>query len=579
MNKAVIILLVLVAHLTWAQETIKTTFEKSGGTQTGTYLATIQYYQQLEAGSPFIKVVEKGKTDSGEPLHLVILDTDKEFDFEKARNKGKTVLLINNGIHPGEPDGIEACKMILRDYASDPSKRKMLDNMIIGAIPIYNIGGALNRNKHSRANQNGPEAYGFRGNARNYDLNRDFIKADTRNAQSFYAIFQEMNPDVFIDTHVSNGADYQYTITHLATQHNKMGGDLGTYIEEEFTPNLETKMKAKGSEITPYVNVFNSTPDAEGLTQFLDGPRYSTGYTTLFNSLGFMIETHMLKPFDVRVKSTYNFLESVIEITQKEGSHIQELRKTRADYFKPGNLHPVSWKLDRSQSKEITFKGYEGEMIPSKVTGQKRLFYDRNKPYAKTLPYYNTFAADASVEIPIAYVIPQGWHRVIDRLLLNNPKYARLKNDTTINVEAYSISKYNTSKSPYEGHFPHSATEVEKIKKEVTFRTGDYVFYIDDHAGRYLVETLEPEATDSFFNWNFFDTILQQKEHFSPYVFEDVAYALLANDKDLKAAFEKKKMEEKEFAQNWYLQLDFIYKNSPYHEKAYMQYPVYRLVD
>ena len=71
---------------------------------------------------------------------------------------------------------------------------------------------ALNRNSTTRTNQNGPESYGFRGNARNYDLNRDFIKSDTKNAKTFAQIFHLVQPDVFIDNHVSNGADYQYIL-------------------------------------------------------------------------------------------------------------------------------------------------------------------------------------------------------------------------------------------------------------------------------------------------------------------------------------------------------------------------------
>jgi len=579
MNKALIATLLLLSQLTYGQESLKTAFEISNGKQTGTYDKTIAYYHSLATSSPFIKIEEKSKTDCGKPLHLVILDLDEDFDFDVSRSKNKTIVFINNGIHPGEPDGIEASKMLLRDYLADDSKKALLKNTVIAVIPIYNIGGALNRNEHSRANQVGPESYGFRGNARNFDLNRDFIKADTENAKSFYQIFHEVNPDIFIDTHVSNGADYQYSITHLATQHSKMGGDLGEYIENKFTPDLEAKMKAKGSEITPYVNVFNTTPDDSGFSQFMDGARYSTGYTTLFHTLGFMIETHMLKPFDVRVDATYKFLESVIELANEQGENIKTLRKSREEYFKPGNLHPVTWRLDRSEPRQIEFKGYEGEKKESEVTGQMRLSYDRSKPFKKTVPYYNNFAPGVEVEIPIAYIIPQGWHEVIDRLKLNEVAFKQFKNDTTISVESYTIDKFNTSSSPYEGHYPHKQTSVLKEKKEVEFRKGDYIFYTQQFAGRYLVETLEPEATDSFFNWNFFDTILQQKEYFSPYVFEDVALELLNENDALRTAFEQRKEEDKEFAQNWYAQLDFIYKQSQYHEEAYMQYPVYRLVN
>ena len=209
----------------------ETIFERSEGMETATYNQVISYYQQLTEAFPTITIEEFGMTDSGLPLHLVTYSPDEEFDLTKLR-ENKTIIFINNGIHPGESDGIDATMMLFRDYAD--KKIAVPKNTIIVTIPVYNIGGALNRNSTTRVNQNGPAEYGFRGNARNYDLNRDFIKAYTRNARSFAEIFHHVNPDIFVDTHVSNGADYQYTLTHLFTQHNKLGGELGEYLEKRF---------------------------------------------------------------------------------------------------------------------------------------------------------------------------------------------------------------------------------------------------------------------------------------------------------------------------------------------------------
>jgi len=554
----------------------ETPFEKSEGKETGTYEEVIRFYAQLAASSENIRMKPMGLTDSGLPLHLVTIDLSGRHDADVARENGQTIILVNNGIHPGEPDGIEASMMLARDLLQ-PSNRHLLENTFLAIIPVYNIGGALNRNTTSRVNQAGPEAYGFRGNARNYDLNRDFIKADTRNARSFHEIYHALKPDLFVDTHVSNGADYQYPITHLATQHNKIGGEMGEYIYGKFTPALEQKMAEKAYPITPYVNVFNRTPDERGFSQFLDNPRYSTGYTALFNTLGFMIETHMLKPFDVRTHASYAFLLSVLEIAQTDGATIRKLHR-EAPVPVPGHLHPVAWKTDMSRADTITFLGYEGKRIKSEVTGKERLHYDRNAPFEKRIPYYTHFEPALSVEVPLAYVIPQGWHEVIGLLKANGVKLTVIPGDTTMSVEAYRIHSYQTSERPYEGHYPHNQTEVKKVRENVFFRRGDVIAYVNQPSGRYLIETLEPQATDSWFTWNFFDTILQQKEGFSPYVFEDLARELLNADPALRVAFEKKKEEEPEFAGNWYAQLDFIYEHSEYKEKAHLRYPVFRLV-
>ena len=551
-----------------------TIFEKSEGLETATYHQTINYYTELASNYPQISIKSTGETDSGEPLHIVTLSPiPGTFDYKTLR-KDHRILLINNGIHPGESDGIDATMMLFRDivqgYIEAPK------NTVLVTIPIYNVGGSLNRNSGTRTNQNGPKEYGFRGNARNYDLNRDFIKTDTKNAKTFAKLFHLVQPDVFIDNHVSNGADYQYTLTHLFTQHNKLGGVLGNYLHTQMMPKLEEKLEAKQWDITPYVNVFNRTPES-GFSQFKDSPRYSTGYTTLFNTLGMMVETHMLKPYKKRVEGTYELMKSMIEITEDQGETISALRNEQTQTWSIGDTYPIAWKIDTSKYSTLKFKGFEGNQIKSQLTGVKRLKYNPNKAFTKDVKYQNYFKASDSVIIPKAYVIPQGMHHIIERLQLNNIELVQLKNDTILNVESHRIEDYKTRQSPYEGHYLHYNTKVKTTKEQMAFRAGDYLVNLNQKGMRYLLETLEPEAPDSFFNWNFFDTILQQKEGFSPYVWEDKAQLLLKSNPRLQIKFNIKKSYDKDFANNWYAQLDWLHKQSLNYEKSHMQYPIYRL--
>ncbi len=549
-----------------------TVFEKSNGTETPTYPKVIEYYQNLAKTYSEINIQEIGMTDSGNPLHMVTLNPDQEFNFKKIRAT-KRVLLINNGIHPGESDGIDATMLLFKDIIQGTIEKPK--NTVLVTIPVYNIGGALHRNSDTRTNQNGPKEYGFRGNARNYDLNRDFIKNDTKNARAFAEVFHHVQPDIFIDNHVSNGADYQYTLTHLFTQHNKLNGELGEYLHQEMQPKLEASLTSKEWDITPYVNVWGTTPD-KGWAQFMDSPRYSTGYTTLWNTLGMMVETHMLKPYKQRVEGTYEIMRSMIDITEKDGVTIRSLREKAFSSYPKQETYPVHWKIDTSLVTTFTFKGYEGEFINSEITGARRLKYSRNKPYAKKVEYQNYFIPSTEITIPEAYIIPQGWWRVIDLLTLNQIELNTLTQDSTIIAETYRIAAYKTREMPYEGHYLHYDTSVKKSKETITFKKGDVVVPTDQKGFRYLIETLEPEAPDSFFNWNFFDTILQQKEGFSPYVWEDKAMSLLKSNKQLKVKFEEKK-KDTAFANNWYTQLDWIHKQSDHYEKAHMKYPVYRI--
>jgi hypothetical protein len=464
--------------------------------------------------------------------------------------------------------------LLFRDIAK--GNVEMPKQTVIVTIPIYNVGGSLNRNSTTRTNQNGPKTYGFRGNARNFDLNRDFIKSDTKNARTFAQIFHLVKPDVFIDNHVSNGADYQYTLTHLFTQHNKLGGSLGKFLHNTMMPQLEQKLQKKEWDITPYVNVFNRTPE-KGFSQFMDSPRYSTGYTTLWNTLGMMVETHMLKPYKQRVEGTYELMKSMIEITETQGDYISKLRNNAIEEFQKKATYPIQWSIDTTQSTTIQFKGFEGQMVDSDLTGFERLKYDSTKPFTKDIAYRNYMKPTLEIDIPKAYVIPQGWWTIIDLLKLNAVEMTAFQKDTTFIVNSYKIKNYDTRTRAYEGHYSHYNVDLESYEEAMTFKKGDYLVMTNQNAFRYLIETLEPQAPDSFFNWNFFDTILQQKEGFSPYVWEDKARQILEQNPKLEKEFNLKKSNDQDFSANWYTQLDWLHKQSEHYEKAHLQYPVYRI--
>jgi hypothetical protein len=567
-----LILLISVTGFSQKKTQLQTPFELGNKNQSTTYVQLQKFYADLDAFSDKIKVVKKGQTDSGNNLQLIVFSDDKNFDF----NQNKTKILINNGIHPGEPDGIDASMQFLRDLAI--GKIKAPKNTLIIVIPVYNIGGMLNRNSTSRTNQNGPEEYGFRGNARNFDLNRDFIKSDTKNSRSFQEIVAEVQPDVFIDNHVSNGADYQYVFTCIATQHERLGEKLGNYFIEEFTKDIFADMKAKKIPVSPYVNVHNGTPDV-GFEQFADTPRYATGYTTLFNILGFVPETHMLKPYDLRVNATYEFMLSVLNYTDKNWTKIKQERQNSYTDLKAGNSYPISWEIDSTKQTTIEFKGFEGSYKKSDITQKDRLFYDRSKPFEKQIPFYPNYKAVDYVTIPKYYIIPKSQWTIVDLLKINGVKLKEIKSDSVIEVESYKIAEYQTAKSPYEGHYSHYNTKITKSTENIQFLKGDYLVATDDKSVKYLLETLEPQAVDSFFNWNFVDTILQQKEYFSAYVFEDLAKEFLDKNPDIKKEFENKKQTDSNFKNNANAQLDWIYKHSPHYEKAHLQYPVYRILN
>ena len=556
----------------------RTPFENDpAGNTTATYAECIAYYQKLAAAYPaHLHLAEAGPTDAGQPLHEVVLSTDGDADPASTRRKNRRILFIQNGIHPGEPEGIDASMMLARDLMQQPRLQKLLAGVTVVIVPVYNIDGMLNRNSTTRVNQNGPAAYGFRGNARHLDLNRDYIKQESRNARSFAALFQKWQPDVFVETHTSNGADYQYTMTLIATQHNKLAPALGTYLQSQLLPALYKGMEQKKWPMTPYVDFEGQTPES-GLRAFLESPRYSTGYAALFNTIGFMPETHMLKAFAPRVHATYDFLLTMLETVGQQAPALAAARTRAAADMAAQTTFPLTWTLDETQHETVQFRGYEGRMKPSEVSGQPRLYYDRGAPFTRPVQYFNTFKPTATASRPTAYIIPKAWTEVADILRRNGATLEPLTREVTAPVEAYYFEDFKTTPKPFEGHYVHSQVRLQTRPETTTFLPGDLVVYLDAAAPiRYLMETLEPQATDSFFAWGFFDSVLQQKEHFSDYVFEDLAADLLRRDPKLRERLEKLKQDNAAFAANGPAQLEWVYQSSAYHEPGHNRYPVAR---
>ena len=542
------------------------------------YAAVRAAYQAIAEAYPAqTHLEEMGLSDQGRPIDFFILSEEGLQTAAAAKASGKLIVWINNGIHPGEPCGIDASLELVQNILRRPKQRAWLKEIVLCVVPIYNVGGAHQRSCCSRAAQNGPLAYGFRGNAQHLDLNRDFIKCDSRNAQAFNRYYSLWQPDFFVDTHTTNGSDHQYTLTLIAGQADKMQSLQAAYQEEELLPALYAGMKKRKKEMIPYVYTMGPTPE-DGIKGFLETPRYSSGYANLFQSWAFITEALKYKPYAERVEHSLAFLEELLAYGAAHRLKLQQVRaKARAAVLAQDSFC-LRWALDTSRAEKLVFKGYETEMQPSPFgENEQRLVYRKDRPYSKVIPYYPHYKEEVVVKAPRAYIVPQSQWRLLDRLRWNGVEMRPLEADTSIAVEAYYIRDLQTVKQAYEGHYLHQSVAVEKVYMPMQFYKGDYVVSCGQPLKRYLVETLEPQGHDAFFAWNFFDAILQQKEWFSPFSFESIALELLENDPYLKAAFEAKKKEEEAFAKSRYQQLYFIYQHSPYYEPSHRLYPIARL--
>ena len=575
-------------------DSLLTPFEKSKGQGTANYFECVAWYKQLAATFPaYCSLQSIGLGDVGKDIYVLKLNgpamdrMDRFGNGDVGLEAGPKVqatplvkVLINNNIHPGEPEGTDACMILLRDMLFFGQYwQQVLPYLQLHVICQYNVDGTLTRSGTSRANQNGPVEYGFRGNAQNLDLNRDFIKMDSRNARSLVGLMAMEQYDLFIDNHTSNGADYQYVLTYFHTRPEKLQPGL-TDVLLPFEKSLKDRLTANQWPTAPYVETMKTVPDS-GLFAFYESGRYATGFAALHHTLGYTVETHMLKPFSQRMLGTLAFMEQFLIAATAPSlrNEFSTVRRKNVDFApKPiGKWMPIQFQLDQTKFTEIDFLGFESGYRPSEISGADRLVYDRTRPWSKKVKYYDQYRCTDSIMVPTAYVVPFAYGDVIQKLKLNKVVCKPIPFDTVTMLRVSYITEFKTVNHPYEKHYMHHGVKTRDTVLAVQLRAGDVVVPITSVNAKFVVSVLEPRCADSYFAWNAFDGVLMQKEGYSDYVFEDLAADWLKDHPEKRAEFLRKKANDSEFAKDAWGQLNWVYKQSAHYEKTHNLYPVYRI--
>lgn len=282
----------------------------------------------------------------------------------------------------------------------------------------------------------------------------------------------------------------------------------------------------------------------------------------------------MLKPFPDRVRSTYWFLRSLLRLAAQLRVPLHEARVTGRKQVQEQAVWPIQWTLDTSRPDSLLFRGFQHGYKRSQVTGLDRLYYDRSRPFERMIPYFPRYRSVAEIHRPIGWILPQSWTEIIERLAVNHVVMFRIDRDTVLRAPVYYIRQEKTSPQPYEGHFPHMNVQVDERMEETRVRTGDLWIPADQHAIAYLMATMDPRAPDSWFAWNFMDGIINQKEYFSAYVFEDLAAAWLGDHPAMQKELDQALVEHPEWKADSESILDWIYRHSPYYEPTHRRYPI-----
>jgi len=556
-----------------------THFEKFGMTESPNYENSIKYFQKFQEKTPFVTIKTIGYSHQNREIKVVIVSKDKIFNPAEAKKKGKSVILIQNCIHSGEVEGKDACMLMLREMLISKEKEDLLKNVILLIIPVINVDGHERRSPFNRPNQNGPKQMGWRTNALNLNLNRDYLKAESNEIKAFLSLFNEWLPDFFIDNHTTNGADYQYHITYGIPTHQNLDMNLVSFVKSKFLPYMISKVEEDGFIVGPYMDFKRGTIES-GILDLAAPPRLSHGYCAVQNRIGLLVETHSLKPFENRVFSTKSMMEHTIKFISENSNELMSLNK-EADY-NPTKIYLLEKKkfplvlTESGKYDTYKFKGYEWYEEYSSIIGGIVRKYTKN-PIEIEIPLFNQCKSKVKITVPKAYLIPVEYKFVIDKLKLHNVKIFKSNNTTTLEVERYRFIDVSFANRPYEGkHQPSFTTELFKEKKQI-----DKTFFIvptNQRVLRIIIHLLEPDGIDSLVKWGFFNHIFERKEYAEAYVMEPIAQQMMKDDPELRVEF-KKKCEIESFCNNPFERLDFFYKRSPFFDKNENVYPIMRIND
>ncbi|MCF8296228.1 MAG: M14 family metallopeptidase [Saprospiraceae bacterium] len=576
-----ILFLFLCIQLNAQNQEFKTEFEKSDFKRTNTYQQTIEYCQKLADNSDIVHFTNFGKSGKGHDLPLLVVSRDKNFNIGNLHSNDKVVILIEANIHPGESCGNDAGLMLIRDIAITKKLYDLTENVNILFIPSFNVDGHLRFSPYNRINQNGPEEMGWRTNASNLNLNRDFIKADAIEMQHWLELFNTVNPDFFIDIHSTDGADYQYSLTYGLDVFGNMDEDLSKWQKDIYLPKITKQMEEKGHLIYPYVAFRNWFDPRTGLKAMLSSPMLSEGYTAQRNRVGLLIETHMLKDYKTRVSAAYEMSKITLQILNQKHKELIELNfkadeKVKSFEFRQKPF-PLDFKLTENKT-AVKFKGFKYTVEKSELTGGD--WYNYSKDTATLIfDYYNEYVVSAYTNLPEAYIIPAEWADVISKVKLHGIQIENIYKDIDIKVNSYKFRNVKFDSNPYEGRMRVLDFDIDTITEIRHYSTGSAIVRMNQSSARLIAHILEPQAPSSLLKWGFFNSIFEQKEYAETYVMEKLMIEMTKENPELLKEFEKKKAEDPDFTKSIWGMTNWFYMKTKYWDNRKDVYPIGKIFD
>lgn len=554
--------------------------ERSGFKKTGRYDEVIALCSAFQKAYPkIVRVLEFGRTPEGRPMLALIASRTEALTALDAHQRGLPVLLVQGGIHAGEIDGKDAGFLALRELLANPAANGPLEKQVLLFVPVFNVDGHERFRAWNRPNQRGPEEMGWRTTAQNFNLNRDYVKADTPEMQAMLRLVNEWDPLVCVDLHVTDGAKFEHDVSVQVDPQRIGDGELQK-IGTSFRDAVITDLAAQGSLPLPFYPSFVSNDDpASGFADNVAQPRFSNGYFQLRNRFGMLIETHSWKDYATRVRVTHDAILSILNQVAQRGS--DWLKAARDADERSAQLAGKEVPLDFSvteKSRTIDFRGCEYTRTQSEISGAMMVRYDETKPQIWKLPLRDELKATAAAVapgggylVPVAYagwVAPKLKQHEIDFRVVNSAQPGAA-------IETFRGEKMKFAAAPFENH---QSLQIEGTWKPETrdLLPGALFVPIAQPKARLIMAMLEPRAPDSLLAWGEFNIAFELKEYMEQYVAEEVAREQLAANPALNDEFQRKLKDDADFAKSTTARLQFFTRRHPSWDERFNLYPIFR---
>lgn len=557
--------------------------ERTDFAETPRYDETVAYCRRLAGASDWVTFQSFGRSGQGRDLPLLIVSKDRAFTPEAARASSKLIVLVQNCIHAGECAGKDASLMLLRDIAITKTRAALLDQVTLLVMPIFNTDGHERFSAYSRINQNGPKEMGWRVTARNLNLNRDYLKADTVEMRAWLSLWNRWRPDFHFDNHTTDGGDWQYDVIFDSDTHDTAAPDIANWLSGTLYPHLFKTLEEDGHVPMVYFNLLDARDPSKGIRSGGMSPRFSTGYVALHNRPSILVEMHALKPYRTRVIGNYNIMLRTLELLNRRPDSLRSaLRKAdhrSSNLMKDdGGVKAVPLSVTTTDdATTITFKGFAYRTAPSNISGATRIIYDNTQPVDLELTWRKTTRPEVAIKPPLGYLIPPEWTEAIELVKLHGLRGERLTEPYSGEVESYRFHDVSFASRPFEGR---TAPEfkLDLVVERRAFPAGSVLVPLDQPGAKVAMHLFEPEAPDSLVRWGFFNAIFEQKEYGEAYVLERLAREMVEADAGLRAEFEEKVRGDADFASSNWARLYFFYRRSPYWDEYLNHYPIARLI-